>query len=255
MSANKEEILIDYLDNRLEGEERLSAEQLIREDPAAAQELAEFEFSVELIREAALLEQVIGVRKEFNTAKVIPLQKKESGVVKGSFSRNALRIAASVLFLVGAASVYKYSVTSTASVYEQQFSSFELGASRGNNHEGELETAYRNKNWTAVENIFTAQKEKTTKSWFLAGMADMELKNYAVAILSFQEVIKLNRNNPAPSYQDEAEYYLAMSWLAAKQPVPAVAMLRKIRQDKEHLFYKKASAMSALDLQLLELKH
>jgi tetratricopeptide (TPR) repeat protein len=254
MSASKQEILIDYLDNRLEGEERLSAEQLIREDPAAAQELEEFTFSVELIREAALLEQVIGVRKEFNAAKVIPLQKKETSVIRGSFSRNALRIAAAVLLLVGAASVYKYSVTTTTSVYEQYFSSFELDASRGNNHDGELETAYRNKNWAAVENIFTAQKEKTTKSWFLAGMAGMELKNYAAAILSFQEVMNLNRNNAAPSYQDEAEYYLAMSWLAAKQPADAVPILHKIRNDKDHLFYKKASAMSALDLKLLELK-
>ena len=45
-----------------------------------------------------------------------------------------------------------------------------------------LEKAYRNKDWTGVENIFTSQKEKTTKSWFLAGMAEMELKNYAAAI-------------------------------------------------------------------------
>ena len=39
MSLNNEEILIDYLDNKLEGEERLSAEQLLREDAAAAKDL------------------------------------------------------------------------------------------------------------------------------------------------------------------------------------------------------------------------
>jgi len=256
MSPSNKQILIDYLDNRLEGEERLSAEQLIRQDAAAAQELEELMFSVELIREAALLEQVIGVRKEFSAeAKIIPLQRKENGAIVRSFSKNALRIAASVFLLVGAASAYKYSVTTTSSVYDQNFSSFELGTSRGNNHDGELETAYRNKNWAGVENIFIAQKEKTTKSWFLAGMADMELKNYAAAILSFHEVMNLNKNNAAPLFQDEAEYYLAMSYLAAKQPADGVAILNKIRNDKDHLFYKKASAISVLDLKLLELKN
>ena len=56
-------------------------------------------------------------------------------------------------------------------------------------------------------------------------------------------------------YQDEAEYYLGMSYLAAKQPAEGVAILKKIRADKDHLFYKKASAISALDLKLLELKN
>jgi tetratricopeptide (TPR) repeat protein len=255
MSLSKEEILIGYLDNTLEGENRLSAEQLIREDASAAQELDTLRFSVELVREAAVLEQVTAVRTAFNSAaKVVPFQKKESGAIVRSFSRNALRIAAMLLLVVGAASVYKYTITSSSSVYDQNFTSFDLSTSRGNNNDGEMEKAYREKNWTAVENIFTGQKDKTSKSWFLAGMADMELKNYPAAILSFNEVMNINRNNTDPYFQDEAEYYLALSYLAAKKPTEGVAILNKIRSDKDHLFYKKASAIPALDLKLLELQ-
>jgi len=256
MSRSNEEILIDYLDNRLEGEERLGAEQLIREDAAAAQELESFRFTVELIREAAVAEQVMEVRKSFySTAKVVAIRKKESGAVVHSFSKNVLRVAAIVLLLVGASGVYKYSITNTSSVYEQNFTSFDLETSRGSNNDGELEKAYRNKNWTGVENIFNAQKEKTIKSWFLAGMANMELKNYTAAIISFNEVVSLNKRGAESYYQDEAEYYLAMSYLAAKQPKDAVTVLKKIRSDKDHLFYKKASSISALDLKVLELKN
>ena len=256
MSLNNEEILIDYLDNRLEGEESLSAEQLIREDAAAAQELDHLRFSVELIREVAVLDQVTAARTAFSAgAKVVPMQKKESGVVVRSFSKNAMRVAATVLLLVGAATMYKYSITNASSVYDQNFTSFDLSTSRGNNNDGELEKAYRTKNWTSVENIFNGQKEKTTKSWFLAGMAEMELKNYDKAIVSFNEVMNLNRNNADPYFQDEAEYYLAMGYLGAKKPVEGLAILKRIRSDKDHLFYKKASSIPALDLKLLELKN
>jgi len=256
MLPSNEQILIDYLDNSLEGGNRLQAEQLISQDAAAAQELDHLRFSVELIREAALMDQVKAVGTAFNTAaKVVPFQKKESGAIVRSFSKSALRVAAMVLLLAGAAAVYKYSVTTTSSVYDQQFTSFDLSTSRGSNNDGELEKAYRNKNWATVENIFTGQKEKTTKSWFLAGMADMELKNYDAAIVSFNEVMKLNSNHADPYFQDEAEYYLALSYLAAKKPVEGVALLKKIRNDKDHLFYRKALSIPALDLKLLQLKH
>ena len=255
MSHSKEEILIDYLDNRLEGAERLEAEQLIREDATAAQEMENLLFSISLIREAALLEQVMDVRKEFSSgAKVVPFQKKEGSAVVRSFSKNLLRIAAMVLLLLGAGGVYKYSATTSSSVYNESFASFDLETSRGANNDGELEKAYRNQNWTSVKNIFSAQKEKTIKSWFLAGMADMELKNYATAIGSFKEVINQNKNNTDAYYQDEAEYYLALAYLGANQPGEGLALLEKIRSDKDHLYYKKALAIPALDLKMLELK-
>lgn len=256
MSFSKEQILIDYLDNSLGGEELVKAEQLIREDASAASELEYLRFSVELIREAAVLEQVNAVRTSFSAgAKVVSIEKKESGAVVRSFSKNMLRIAATVLLLVGAASMYKYSTTNASSVYNQNFASFDLSTSRGSNNDGELEKAYRNKNWTAVESLFSVQKEKTVKSWFLAGMAEMELKNYTAAIVSLNEVITLNKTYTESYYQDEAEYYLALSYLGANKPAEGVAILKKIRGDKDHLFYKKASAIPALDLKLLELKN
>jgi hypothetical protein len=255
MLPAQEQILIDYLDNQLQGQERQQAEQLLKEDLAAARELEHLLFSVELIREAALMEQVIAVRAEHQAqAKVISIQKKEDGAVIRSFSRTFLRVAAAVLLFAGAGSVYKYSTTSTSSVYDQAFSSFELSTSRGNNNDGKLEQAYRNRNWKEVENIAGLEKEKDNKTSFLAGMAAMELKNYNKAIRFFNDVILENQHNANPLYQDEAEYYLAMADLAAHQPAAGIAILRKIRADKEHLFYKKASAISALDLKLLELK-
>jgi hypothetical protein len=255
MLPEQEQILIDYLDNQLQGQERQQAEQFLQQDLAAAQELEHLLFSVELIREAAVLEQVMAVRTEQQgKAKVISIQKNEGGAVVRSFSRTFLRVAVAVLLFAGAGSVYKYSTTNASSVYDQGFSPFELNTSRGNNNDGKLEQAYRNKNWNEVENIASLEKEKNNKTRFLAGMAAMELKNYNKAIEFFNEIILANQNSTNPVFQDEAEYYLAMADLGANKPAAGAAILRKIRADKEHLFYKKASAISALDLKLLELK-
>lgn len=254
MLPEKKQILIDYLDNVLEGDERLQAEQLLRDEPEAAAELEDLRFSADLIREAAITEQVMAARKAFSSAApVITMQPKQGAVVR-SFSKNALRAAAVLIVLLGSASVLKYSTTNSSSVYDNNFTSFELSASRGNNDDGALEKAYRTKNWTAVESIAAAAKEKTGKTWFLAGMAELELKKYDNAIVYFNKVTALNENNPSPYFEDEAEYYLAMANLGAGNNADAVTILKKIRADKQHLFYKKAAGISALDLKVLEMK-
>ena len=256
MAHSNEQILIDYLDNRLEGAERLGAEQLIREDASAAQELAALRFSTELIREVAVLDQVVEVRKSFAAgAMVVPMQQKESGAVVRSFSKRVWSVAAMVLLVLGAASVYKYSSVTGASVYNENFSSFELSTSRGSNNDGELEKAFRNKNWTAVERIADVKKDNDQKSLFLAGIAEMEVKNYDKAIASFNKVMQLNQHNATPYFQDEAEYYYALANLAANKPAEGVSMLQKIRENKDHLFNKKALAITALDLKLLDIKN
>jgi len=255
MLAEQKEILVDYLDNQLEAAERLKAEQLLREDATAVAALQELEFSVALVREAAVLEQVKAARHEFYAgAKVVPMEKKQAGAVVRSFSKNVLRVAAMVVLVAGAASVYKYSVTDGSSVFEKNYTSFELSTSRGQNDDGSLEQAYRNKDWKKVMDAARNGTGTSTKANFLAGMAAMETKEYNNAVSYFKQVLQINAHATAPLFQDEAEYYLAMADLAANQPAEGIAILKKIRADKDHLFYKKANRISSLDVKLLELK-
>ncbi len=256
MSSINEQILIDYLDNTLQGDDRLKAAQVISEDEDAATTLAQLQFSVDLIREAGVVQQVAAIRQQYTTgASVVTMQKKQSGAIVRSFSKNVFRVAAMVVIVLGAASVYKYAATTNTSVYSQNFTSFDLETSRGANNDGQMETAYRNKNWNGVENIFGLQKDKSIKSWFLAGMAAMELKEYDRAVTYLNKVMTLNSSNADPVYQDEAEYYLALAYLGAKKTNEGVTILRKIRNNKEHVFYQKAAAIKAIDLELLEIKY
>jgi hypothetical protein len=257
MSRTNQETLIDYLDNKLEGEERIEAEKLISGNPAAAQDLEHLRLSVELVREAAVLDQVTEARNNFvQGAKIVPMQSTNSGgAVVRSMSKNIMRIAVMILLLVGVASIYKYSATTSSSVYTNNFTSYDLETSRGANDDGEIEKAYRAKDWNGVINKVAAKRAATAKAFFLAGMAAMELKNYDNAVVSFNNAMNFNKNNPNPQYQDESEYYLALSYLASSKPDNGMVILDKIKADKEHLFNAKASAISELDLKILALKH
>lgn len=255
MSLSNQEILINYLDNSLETADRLQVEEMLRQDADAVNELEQIQFSVALIREAGLKEQVAAIRGEYqSTAKVKSIETQTGVAVVRSLYKNVFRVAAMVLLLLGAAAIYEYSATSSASVFEKNYGSFDLNTSRGNDNDGDIEKAYRNKDWAAVKNSFAANKENNTKAWFLNGMAEIESKNYEKAIASFKEVMKQNNGKADAYFQDEAEYYLAMGNLAAGHTKEGLAILKKIRADKNHLFNKKASEISSLDLATLQLK-
>jgi hypothetical protein len=255
MSPQEQALLIDHLDSKLQGQSVPDAVRLIREFPEAFTEFEHLQFSVELIREYGVQEQVAAAKRAFrSTAMRKPIYRQSSGAVVRSLYKTVLRAAAIVLLLVGSAAVYEYATTNSASVFEKGFVSYDLSTSRGNDVDADIEKAYRNKDWSSVINIFDSKKENNTKNWFLGAMAEMQLKKYDRAILSLNEVMLQNKTNPVAYFQDEAEYYLALSYIAAKKPVEGVAILKKIIGDKNHLFNERASEISGIDLEVLELK-
>jgi Tetratricopeptide repeat len=253
MSQNKEQILIDHLDGVLKGEELREAETLIQTDQEMAQEWQYLHFAVAAIREAGLQERVAGVRKQYQAS--MAKQSKSQGAVVRHLYRNVLRVAACVLILIGAATVYKYISVSSVSVYNKYYTSFELNTSRGVEHTDAMDRAYQNKNWAEVISLFSRSQQKTNKSYFLTGMANLELKNHEQAIDDFNEIIAANARTHDDYFQDQAEYYLAMSYLANNEATKALPILEKIKADKNHLYHEKATEISSLDIKILSYKN
>src|SRR6478735_12107053 len=126
MAHLHEQTLIDYLDNKLEGNDLLKAEQLLREDSSAAEELKNLLFSVELIREAGVVAEVATVRNDFHSGAIVrPMKQEETGaIVKPMFGNRLLRIAVMIVLLMGAVVIHRYAVTNTSSVFDEYYSSF-----------------------------------------------------------------------------------------------------------------------------------
>ena len=252
MSNSKSELLIDHLDNKLTGTWSPEVEQWIAEDKETSEDWRHLNIAVDAVRDAAMHEQVMAIRKEW-----MAQQNDEKQSKTGVFTmyRNVMRIAACVLVMAGGAAVYKYTTTNSSGLYQEYYSSYDLTASRGAAITDPIEQAYNDKNWTGVIALYNNTKDNTSKSCFLAGIANLELKNYDVATTQFKQVIVENLRSGSDYFQDEAEYYLAMSWLASNQPDKAMPLLEKIRADQHHLYHQKVTSMSFTDLHIAEYKN
>jgi predicted negative regulator of RcsB-dependent stress response len=253
MSTRKSELLIDHYDNRLLGKGSPEVHQLIGEDPEIGQEWRHLNIAIDAVRDAALHEQVMAVRREWMARETATT--KASGTPVIAIYRKVMKIAACILVICGGAAMYKYSTTSSAGLYQKYYSSYELTTSRGAAVADPIDRAYDNKEWTKVLALFNNTKNKNTRSFFLAGMACMELKNYDAAIGQFRQVMAENMRSGTDYFQDESEYYLAMGLLANKQADQAMPLLKKINADPYHLYHQKVAAIPVLDLRIAALKN
>ena len=252
MTQEKNQILIDHLDRVLAGEPSPETEALINSDPELAKEWHAILFALEAVCEAGLREKVSAARIQYETRK--SFDARPAGGVIRSFNRNAFRVAASVLILIGAAAIYKYNTVNSGSTYQEYYQSFELNTSRSSTIQDTIEQAYRDKNWKQVLALASTQEPKTNKTHFLAAMSALELKEYATAIELFKQVMAANSKSGDSYFQDEAEYFLALAYLANNEAANALPLLKKIRNDKNHLYNQKAKEVSGIDLKILDLK-
>ena len=252
MSAKQEHLLIDHLDKTLQAGQLLEVEELIRQDKEVAEQWECLKLAVQGIQYAGLGEQVAAISKEWEAQNLVTVKIKPA--VVRTFYRNIMRVAACILLLIGSATVYKYAAVSSEGLYNKYYSSFDLNTSRSTGSVDELEQAYRNKNWQEVLRLINSSYEKNNKSYFLAGMASLELKKYDLAIANFEQVIAANTRLADNYFGDEAEYYLAMSLIANNEVSKAVVILDRIRAVKNHLYNKKANEISGMDLRILQYK-
>nr|MBP6687144.1 hypothetical protein [Lacibacter sp.] len=58
------------------------------------------------------------------------------------------------------------------------------------------------------------------------------------AVLLFDKIYSYNEVNGEKLYEDETDYYLALTWLRLNEKQKAVKLFEKIKADKEHTYSK-----------------
>lgn len=247
----QQQALIDHFDNSLRGEGSAETQQMINNDPELTREWQYIQLAVDAIQDTGLYEEVAAVKEQWKMQQTAVV--KPTGGLVRSISRNVAKIAAILVLVAGGAAFYKYATISSGSLYDKYYSSYELNTSRGAGDQDALEKAYQAKDWNTVIASFSPAK-RNNKMDFLTGMADLELKKYDDAIEHFEQIMAVNAQAATDYFQDEAQYYLAISWLAKDKVNEALPILEKIRADKNHLFHDKVAQMSFLDLRLVQYK-
>jgi len=278
--------MIDHLDETLQGRATASLEDIIGSDPEADKEWGYLNLAVDAIKDAGLVQQVAAARAAWkaeieaaagdptnsnvngastttdsvetpanHTAALrsIPATAAKSGTVRTLY-RYTLRAAACVILIVAGSAIYDYVTVSSTSLYNRYYGGYVLGTSRGAANADPIVEAYNAKDWATVQHLAGTAATHTNQTDFLAGMACLELKQYDEAIGHFEQVIAVNTHNGTDYYQDESEYYLAISWLARNQVNEAMPLLEKIKADSHHKFHEKVAKMSFFDLRLAQYK-
>lgn len=272
MTPEETRKLVDLLDENRTSKPLGDLEGHIDQDADAAQEWYYLTVAVDAIRNTGLHEKVAavreGLRSEQDTTESKTLEQyiavpanqaqratgNSSGAIVRSIGKYGFRAAACILVITSSTVIYKYVTVSSSSLYDRYYSTYALNTSRGETAEQPIVTAYNNQDWNKVIAMATAAGARDNQTEFLAGMADLQLNHCDDAITHFEQVIASNAQASTDYYQDEAEYYLAISWLACKKVNQAMPILEKIKADQNHKYHQKVANMSFFDLRLAQYK-
>ena len=266
MTPEQKNLLIDHLDESLRGKATASIEEIIGNDPEAEKEWNSLRLAVDAVKEAGLYQEVSAVRAAWRAGQGIGTTNAPAANAANATNtapatakirtlyRYSIRAAAVILLITASTAIYKYLSVNSGSLYERYYSGYSLSTTRGAADTDPVMEAYNAKDWGAVRQLAASVKTRTNQTDFLAGMACLEQKQYDEAISHFEQIIAVNTHAGTDLYQDEAEYYLAISWLAHRNVNEAMPILEKIRADQHHKYHEKVAKMSFFDLRLAQYK-
>jgi hypothetical protein len=248
MEPNKE-ILIDYLDHQLNQQDTDQVKIMVQNDKSLADELQYLNMAIDTVRLNSINEKVLSIRKSLTYTSA--LTEKPANIRIRSIYKMSMRAAAIFILLIGIAVLYKYFTVSSPSVYEKQFTSYELSNLRGLESRDSEDEAYQNKNWNEVLTLFQKGNNKSNKSVFLAAMAEMQLSNFPQAVSLFENILNNTRDN---TFREESEYYLSLAYLMNHEINKSIRLINKMKADTSHTYHPLAIKLSSIDLKIIELK-
>jgi tetratricopeptide (TPR) repeat protein len=247
------DLLVQYLDNELSPEEKLRLENQLNQNTAMQQELENLTLAKQAIKTYGLKQKIASIHTEMMNEMAAEKSVKP-GIVR-SLARRSMKIAASLLIVLLGFGVYQYVSVSPDKLFAEKYQPYSLSVSRGAAETDAMEKAYQEKNYSAVINLFTELKGTGQKENFLAGQAYLATKGYSKAIGCFNKVLSLNSAAKTAAFKDDAEYYLALSYLKNKEFKSAYPLFISIHNNTDHLYNDEVTDGFMRKLKLLDWKY
>lgn len=244
------EKLVQYLDGELAGSEKISLDEQLITDKSLQDELTSLKSTREAIKLYGLRQKVARIHDHMIGEMHQPTRKIQ---LTKKILRYSMSVAASLVLLIGGYMIYNFLALSPDKVFASKYQSYTMVTVRdGNSNETFAEIAYRDKNYKEVLRIHDAGEDPTTKGKFLCGAAALEVENNSKAIKCFKEVLENNKQTQQPVLNDEAEYYLSLSYIRNKDYDYALELLNKIHGDPNHLYREKITTKIIRQVRMLK---
>jgi tetratricopeptide (TPR) repeat protein len=144
-----------------------------------------------------------------------------------------------VSFLVSASfcSLYIYIKASPSKLFSENYHHYDRHILRDGSKHSALMEAYSSGKMDSVIWDFKNLNAPVPEEYLLTGIAYLEKKQPAKAIETFKVLIQKNQNSKTDFFEDDAEYYLAMSYLDNQESEKAMPIFEKIKADPDNRHY------------------
>lgn len=234
---NDTALLIQYLDGELAGEELERAKKKIDNDIHLQEELEKLRLTRATVKIYGLKQKVSSIHNEM-MQELRAEQSPSRGKVFTLF-KSGMYIAASVILLVGALTLYQYGQLSPENIYNSYHHAYVPDQSRGAQNGSSIENALKANQPDLVIELFRNIPQPSAPDYFYLGNAQLQKEDASGAIASFLRVQQKNTENQTNFFEDDAEYFLAMAYLKNNQPDKATILFEKIYSDRNHLYHDK----------------
>jgi len=244
------ERLIRYLDAELSEAESEALLTELANNTAMQQELDNLVLTKGVIKNYGLTQKVSGIHQAMMQELTVPAKP-----VVRSLPKMMMRIAAGIILLVGLFGLYQYFAVSPGNLYNDQYSDYQVATMRGTTNAGDIEKAYSEKKDDEVILLYRQKQNPSANEQFLAAQAYLNVSDLNNAIMLFNSLLEKNKANNTDTLNDDAEYYLALSYLKKNETTKALPLFKKIHDDKNHLYHDKISSWYLAKLKLLNWKN
>jgi tetratricopeptide (TPR) repeat protein len=207
-----------------------------------AKEEIELHFSAaKALQRYRVLQQVQQVHSKY--LQKLPPPQSEAGstskLIKLASWKWIMRIAASVLLILGGWTAYQYADTSSTKLYSEIYQDYNVNTDRGlgdpvtHNMVKEFQAG----NYTNVIKIYAGLPVTNNREKFLAGYAYMQTGDNSTACGLFNQILHYNMQSQTRLYSDEAEFYAGLCHLKLKQNKKALQVFRSIHNNPDHTYH------------------
>jgi TolA-binding protein len=236
-----EDLLIKYLDNDLEAIEKGLLEERLSSDEKLREKMQSLIMARDAVKYYSLRKQVQEARQKFQSERTITTPGSARVVPIRKIIRFSIGIAAAILIII--AGYNSFTEVSPTKIYADVYVSYDLPATRSSAVSiPQTERLYSEKKYDSILQL----QPNSTKEQLLLGLSAMQVGDYAKAIASFKGIVS-GQNN----YRDDAEFYLALSFLRNNQPVDARRIFQSIYNDTLHPYHGRITEKTLKDLDKL----
>lgn len=246
-----EDDLQRYFDKEMNATEQQAFEKKLQTDPLLQQQLERLKLLSDSISYYGILNQVKEVRKlqeaEIKKAKATS----ETKVIRMNKTwRMAIIAAASIILIISLGITYTIYQLSSDKVFAENYVPYTINNTRsGQNQNTKVEEEYARGNFKNVISL-SAQGSLTNQDELLEGISFMQLNQWQNAIAQFRKIVTENEN----SFKQDAEYYLALTYIKNNEYSNALPLLEKIKADPDHLYHNQISQKLIREVKLLQWK-